>query len=76
MNSRAIYLVSLQAGPHVDGQRAVRGLRMLLKRCWRDYGLRCLEIREAPEPDNPFRRAETAQSARRRFSAEHVKKGN
>lgn len=42
-NYRTTYIVTLEAP---QGKLAIRGLRWILKRSGRDYGLRCVDIRE------------------------------
>jgi hypothetical protein len=57
--SAPIYTITLRA----ERDDGVRGLRSLLKRAWRDHGLRAINVREET---NAARRGGEAQRGRKR----------
>jgi hypothetical protein len=42
------FTVTLEAPPTADDPDGVRRLRRFLKRAWRDWGLRCVDLGYAP----------------------------
>lgn len=45
-----MFMVTLRAAPQVDG---IRAIRWLLKTALRRFGLRCVDVQEAPAPRQP-----------------------
>lgn len=51
---RPTFKLLVRLGPRTDEAEAMRGLRWLLKRMWRSYGVECLSV--TPVNQEPERR--------------------